>query len=263
MNDARSVPTPRHPRLPAIRLGILVVLVVLAGCGPGTRPGSGPRALDDDSAAPPPPPPDAARSLETPSPLAPPDRSADEPASAAGPAVRPAEFESRPSPTPVPDDTRESAEDPSARSHPDRPSSPSSSTSGPADALVPNRPSDPDAVPWMAGDRSEPVRPDPGVSAYRPTPEMEQVIRDWLDTAFERLMADDPRGSLDALERARYVEGWPQSKAAADIHFWLGQTFEELGEQHAAAHHYRQVLLKYAHSPLADRATARLRAITP
>ena len=66
---------------------------------------------------------------------------------------------------------------------------------------------------------------------------------------------------LDALTEAQSIEGWVRSENAPAILFWIGHSYDQLGERNAAMGAFRRIPIQYPRSAFADRASRRLREL--
>ncbi|MFW5652635.1 MAG: tetratricopeptide repeat protein [Planctomycetota bacterium] len=97
--------------------------------------------------------------------------------------------------------------------------------------------------------------------AFTPSSDQEQAIGGYVDRAYFMLLENEVRSALEVLEEAQTVPYWSQSVYAPDVLFWTGHAYDRLGERSAAIVHYRRVVQRYDGTPVADRATQRLREL--
>lgn len=112
-------------------------------------------------------------------------------------------------------------------------------------------------VPPANVDATEPS-PSRPQDPYAPSPEDEARLGALAREAFDALMAGDPSTAVEHLTVAQTVHGWTQSAYAAEILFWLGHAYDQLGERTAAMASFRRLLVRYPTSAYADRARRRL-----
>ena len=94
-----------------------------------------------------------------------------------------------------------------------------------------------------------------------PDPERDAQIDSLLKVALEDLRSGEIQDALDALTEAQSIEGWVRSENAPAILFWIGHSYDQLGERNAAMGAFRRIPIQYPRSAFADRASRRLREL--
>lgn len=95
-------------------------------------------------------------------------------------------------------------------------------------------------------------------SDFAPTPDQDERLGALVSQARELLLENRELDAVERLTEAKSIDGWPQSRYAPSVLFWLGHSHDRLGERIAAITEYRMLVSRYPESGLARRARERL-----